>query len=154
MAGDTSWLLNRRGSPDDGAAVVFGNIVTEHMELAKTAELPWLDNRKGVSCVRADMYKVLPHPTEPDEKLRLENTEFGDSLQGRTEINVEVMNHPAGRNDGDKHESEGCIAAGLDYTKDGRGVLHSRKAVARVIAAARDAWQYGDLYLVIQWEGS
>ena len=112
-----------------------------------------------MSCVRADLYQVVAHPTEPDAKVRLMNPPDADALRGRTNINGEIGNWPTGapgKEHGDprgKPQSRGCWFPGTRFAYDRSGVMGSRDAMAHVLAAARECWALGDLYLWIRWGG-
>ena len=126
--------------------VMYGN---PHHELCVTAELPWQDNRHGASCIRAGLYPVSRHPTDP-LKLRLHN------VPGRELINVEHFNFPIGRllDDGERghRESEGCIGVGDKYTPGHDGVLNSVETLKRVRAAAEVCFKHGPLFLSVTWD--
>ena len=145
----TVWhLLRRTGlvAPVTlGELVAYGN---PHADLAVTAELPWAHNTHGLSCIRAGIYPVGPHPTDP-LKLRLHG------VPGRSEINIEHFNWPIGRPEADgtrgHPESEGCIGVGDKY--DGRdGVLNSVATLKKVRAAAEKCLKHGPLFLSVQWD--
>ena len=154
----TCWALERKGRQDDNRPVTLGWIKREGRVLCLTAELPWLDNRKDESCIRADMYEMVPHPRVPKKKVRLINPPGLDSLQGRDKINGEIGNWPRGKPKGKlaadgfgKPESRGCFFPGLKFTDDRLGVLSSADAVAFLIREAEECWAVGRLFLNVYW---
>ena len=151
---DTVWLLLRKGRRDDGAKVTLGSIAGGGEIICAVAELPWLGNQRGRSCIGDGMFLIVPHPTKPKKKVRLENAPGRDDLRGRTEINGEIGNWPTGRpgSPPGKPQSKGCFFPGLGFQKDGSGVVSSEEAVARLIEKAEEAWAVGRLFLRVRWE--
>ncbi len=149
---DTIWLLRRRGSPDDDLPCTLGTVVFNRQELCKTAELPWRDNHHDLSCIRAGLYLVEPHPIN-DRKLRLSNAPGRDDLAGRTEINLETGNDPAGlRISKGKPQSKGCIFPGMEFVEpEMDGVIDSGTAMDEVLEAAKRCWASGRLFLRVRW---
>ena len=151
---DTCWRLARRGKRTDARPVTLGRIEYDGLPLVVTAELPWLDNVKDHSCINPGLYEALPHPTEPDVKIRLADVEGRDDLKGRDLINLEIANWPIGRpgNPRGKPESKGCIFPGTKYADTEDGVLSSAFAMKDLIECARECWSAGKLYIRIEWE--
>lgn len=153
----TCWALERKGGRDDGRPVTLGWIKREGRVLCVTAELPWLDNQNGRSCIRADMYEMIRHPRLPSKKVRLINPPGIDALRGRTKINGEVGNWPRGKPKGKgkdgfgKPESLGCFFPGLRFTDDRLGVESSADAVKQLIREAEECWAIGRLFLHVYW---
>ncbi|ELB7341436.1 hypothetical protein RV032_002116 [Vibrio cholerae] len=83
----------------------FGN------EICKTVERPWLDNRKGESCVPNGTYDLLPHQSPKFGKCyALSSPELGVTVYGPS-LRTHILIHPANRVD----QLQGCIAPGLEF---------------------------------------
>ena len=93
-------------------------------ELCKILELPWKDNKKGVSCIPAGEYRVIRH-NAPSKGPSF----WIQNVPRRSEILIHVANHTS--------ELRGCLAPGLDFGDiDGDGVIDvksSRKAMDKLL---------------------
>jgi len=95
----------------------------------KTLELPWKDNRPGVSCIPAGRYQVVKHHAPA----------FGacfwlPNVPGRTEILIHPGNYYT--------QIRGCILPGADFSdinRDGhRDVTQSRETIRRLLTILPD----------------
>ncbi|MCF6168861.1 DUF5675 family protein [Lutibacter sp.] len=91
-------------------------------------ELPWLENRKNISCIPEGTYKLKPRFSEKfKHHLLLEN------VPGRSLILI----HPA--NDALK-ELEGCIAPVTQLTGIGKG-SSSRLLLQKIVSSCYQAFE-------------
>lgn len=94
-------------------------------------ELPWLENRRGKSCIPLGIYEArvgthwTDHATAPSVELL--------AVPGRTQIEIHAANRPS--------ELLGCLALGmrLGALSRERAVLDSRVAMARLFLALLEA---------------
>ena len=87
-------ILERVGLPDR----TLGSLIHNDQVIAKTLELPWLENKRSVSCIPAGIYiviKQLPKEGRPYEYFRLPN------VPGRSGILIHRGTNPL--------HSKGCI---------------------------------------------
>lgn len=96
-------------------------------------ERPWAPGSpggtKGVSCVPAGIYRLVPHDSEAhprtfalvNDELHVYHLAVPDGEQGRTACLIHAANFP--------QELRGCIALGMEQGVD--AVLKSRLAVER-----------------------
>ncbi len=93
--------LHRISSTNEGT---FGVITRAGLPLCLTCELPWRDNKTGVSCIPAEIYPVTRW-TSPSkgEVFKLLNT------TPREDILIHVANKPT--------ELRGCIAVGKQFAR-------------------------------------
>jgi hypothetical protein len=94
------------------------------VETLYTLELPWLDNKRGESCIPVGTYKLKRH-TSP---------KFGKCFWLQDVPNrSEILIHPANYT----RQLRGCIAVGLDHAdidKDGElDTTSSRKAMQELL---------------------
>ena len=98
-------------------------------------EPPWRDNRRGLSCIPAGRYQVLPHISP-----RYGRTLLVSGVTGRSHILIHAGNVGGDKTLGFKTHTLGCLLPGL---KRGRlkiagrrqhAVLASRPAVRQVMA--------------------
>ena len=76
----------------------LGSLYRNGEAIAKTLELPWLDNRRGVSCIPEGVYQVISQPPKegrPYPYFRLPN------VPGRSGILIHRGTEPT--------HSKGCI---------------------------------------------
>lgn len=81
-----------------------------------TLELPWLDNRRGVSCIPTGIYKVRPHISAAYPGADNNHPGAYELLKvpGRTAILIHVGNF--------LHDIKGCIALGLSTRRAAMGM--------------------------------
>ncbi len=103
-----------------------------------TIELPWLDNRHGVSCIPEGKYELIKRCSK----------KFGVHLLLKDVPNRSlILVHPA--NDAVR-ELKGCIAPVSILTAEGKG-LQSRKAFEKILASATTAFdQSKQVFLTIK----
>lgn len=96
-----------------------------------TIELPWLDNRRGKSCIPEGTYPVTCTVRYSNQRLALLLHDVPD----RTEIMIHVANRPS--------ELRGCIAPGLRLggLRGEFAVLQSAQAMDYLIADSGMYWQ-------------
>lgn len=96
----------------------FGVLLRRSYPVCVTLELPWRENKRGVSCVPAGAYKLTRHHSE-----RFPNTWGLHNVPGRDAILIHVGNTP--------RDTEGCILVGTSFgTLDGLpAVLGSKGAM-------------------------
>lgn len=73
--------------------------------IAKTLELPWLENKRAISCIPEGTYKVIKQPPKPDRPypyFRL------PSVPGRSGILIHRGTNPT--------HSKGCILVASRFT--------------------------------------
>lgn len=91
-------------------------------------ELPWLENRRIISCVPEGTYRLIPRFSEKfKHHLQLENV-LGRSL---------ILIHPA--NNALK-ELEGCIAPVTQLSGIGKGI-YSRLLVQKIVSSCYQAFE-------------
>ena len=89
----------------------LGSIYMDGQVIAKTMELPWKQNKRAISCIPEDTYKVVKQPPKPTRNyayFRLPN------VIGRTGILIHRITYVK--------ELKGCIGVGsrfYDFNKDG-----------------------------------
>lgn len=98
---------------------VNGALLLEGKEICKTVELPWLQNRRRISCIPEGQYELRKRfsPT-----FRWHFILFG--VPGRSAILIHPANNAA-------LELQGCIAPVLHHTGEGKGTS-SRMALERL----------------------
>lgn len=111
MPDDVTVILKRQPSAGFGT---FGQMFINGNQICVTAELPWLDNHPGTSCIPTGTYECIPHnsPSHP-------NTWEVSNVPNRSAILIHNANLPS--------QLLGCIGVGDTYgTIDGqRAVLNS-----------------------------
>ena len=79
--------------------------------ICHTIEKPWKQNQKGISCVPAGLYDLLPRVSpSAGETYYLSNPKLNVTLNdesGRTYIQIDVANKQS--------QLEGCIGVGVDF---------------------------------------
>lgn len=88
---------------------VNGILLLDGVELCKTIELPWLENRPRISCIPAGRYQIKKRCSV---KFNW-HFELVD-VPGRSAILIHPANHAA-------LELKGCIAPVLQHTGEGKG---------------------------------
>jgi hypothetical protein len=128
-----SATLIREPSTDEGT---FGVFALDSGLTFRTAELPWRNNARRVSCIPKGVYECRWR-TSP---------RFGpcyriEDVPGRSEILFHAGNFAGDRSRGFQTDVEGCILLGLDVgVMDGqRAVLRSRVALFNFHQAMKEA---------------
>ena len=117
--------ITRDPSEDAGT---FGVLTTDSGFSCYSGELPWRENKTGISCIPPGVYKCekreFPKHGKVYEVL---------SVPGRTAILVHKGNYCGDRNKGLKSDVEGCLILGNAIGKIGKqkALLSSRDALAR-----------------------
>jgi hypothetical protein len=125
-------LLQRDGlSP-----VTTGTLSINGVQECHTLELPWRNNRRGVSCIPAGVYLLswTESPTFKRHTLRLEDVTDRDG----------ILIHPAN----EVKELRGCIACGIRSSINPEYLGYSRRAVEKVEAKALAAWKQGETVVI------
>ncbi len=107
----------------------YGQLLdAEGKQIAVTLELPWRENRHGVSCIPAGVY---PAHRRMSAKRKYELFEL-DTVPGRSNIEIHIGNLPS--------DSEGCILLGSAFgiLGDKSGILRSGDAFRTFMGLLRD----------------
>lgn len=106
--------LTRGPSTDEGT---FGTLVTDSGFTVKTGELPWRDNKTGISCIPEGLYLVTWR-NSPSKGMCY----HVESVPGRTDVEIHAANWMGDKNlvnpNTDRKylcELLGCIAPGVDF---------------------------------------
>lgn len=94
-----------RGSTSDEKGTI-GELVTSGGFRCKTLELPWLDNRSSISCIKAGTYKCTIH-TKADSKHR--GRYLINATPGRAGCLIHAGGKAGDKTKGYKADSAGCI---------------------------------------------
>jgi len=134
----------RRGKPTEYGTP--GRMVTEAGFACDTLELPWKDNQRGISCIKADSYNAWPwqSPSMGRMVIRLEDK------NGRKDCLIHNGNFAGDQTIDEDHDGQpdnftqvhGCTEVGQGYGNiarpDGKGrqfgVLSSKDTLALLIA--------------------
>lgn len=121
--GDITLYLKREPSTDDGT---FGVLQFPDGTSLMTLELPWRDNKTGISCIPAGSYKCKKRATT--------NFGFAYEVMGvpqRSAILIHAGNSARVSDDGKRPNTQGCILLGLGRGKRGsqRVITSSKKAM-------------------------
>ncbi len=103
-----------------------GTLFCSHKFLCHTIELPWMDNKRNISCIPEGIYEVVPR-FSPKHQHHL-------MLKGVEKRNL-ILIHPA--NEALK-ELEGCIAPVSSLTGIGKGT-QSRPALQKLLSLVYQA---------------
>lgn len=122
--GTLTLTLVREDSEDDGT---YGTLRLPDGTTFMTIELPWRDNKNGVSCIPPGSYKCRRRPT----------TNFGNAYEvmqvpGRSGILIHQGNSAGSKDKGQTTNSSGCILLGL-----GRGRSGSQKVITSSLPAMK-----------------
>lgn len=109
-----------------------------HRYECETLELPWMDNRRNISCIPADVYEVVKHISpRHGECFEIQN------VPNRTHILIHAGNYYT--------DIEGCILVGswyADIDKDGNlDVARSKKTLKELLEILPDEFS-----LVVHYE--
>jgi hypothetical protein len=104
--------LKRVASSDRGT---FGVLLNGSTPLCVTAERPWLNNQKDVSCVPVGVYKCVQH-----NGAKFKGVWQVTNVPNRDAILIHAGNNPI-------KETEGCILVGRSFSPF--GVLSSQLAL-------------------------
>lgn len=106
------------------ATATLGKLYLDGVRICETLELPWKDNKTGISCIPTGTYKVVKRHS-PKYKDHLHVLD----VPGRSWI----LFHPANRTS----ELRGCIAPGVKRLSE--TVEYSRKAMAELLRLTANA---------------
>lgn len=119
-------LLARTESQEQGT---FGLLIHGDLQL-HTAELPWRDNARSISCVPEGVYTCK----------RIISPKFGNTFEimdvpGRTHILFHAGNFAGNEDLGFKTDSDGCVLPGLykSSLNNQKVVLSSRAAFSQLM---------------------
>lgn len=117
-----------------GSNRTIGMIYQGEIPICLSLELPWLDNKRNVSCIPAGVYDCLwvVHPRWPNSPVALVR-----EVKDRSGILIHPANAPK--------EIRGCIALGLELTETGVG--QSINAVKKL----RNFTKGTEFFLRISW---
>lgn len=101
----------------------LGELVYKGQVIAKTLELPWLNNVRFISCIQTGQYRTIRHSSDAyPESFWVKN------VPGRYEILIHHGNY--------KRNTKGCILVGRawkDIDGDGlRDVTHSKITMGKI----------------------
>jgi len=122
-------ILTRDPSTDEGT---FGTLVFEGTTL-HTVELPWRDNRTGVSCIPPGVYRV-----ETVTSPRYGRVYGVRDVPGRSNILIHSANLGGDVAKGYRSELQGCIAPCMAF-----GQLHGQMAGLESRAALAELMAWG-----------
>ncbi len=115
-------ILERLESTDHGT---FGKFILGELTFY-TLELPWLENKRGISCIPNGEYECfLRHSGKFGKCYEVKD------VPGRSGILIHRGNYGGNKSKGFKSDIEGCILLGKStgVIKGQKCVLNSRKAV-------------------------
>ncbi len=114
-----------------------GSVTTVGRRVCETIELPWLQNKPGLSCIPEGKYRIEMRYSRKFRKHMLLTRVPGRSL---------ILIHPA--NNAVK-ELRGCIAPVSKHTGEGKG-SGSRISFKRLKTIISDSLETGPVYLIIK----
>lgn len=118
-------LIVREGYTDQGT---FGRLYATGLVL-RTLELPWRENRTGISCIPVGVYNCHLRYSPRFKKCLYEV----QGVPGRSAILIHAANFAGDRKLGFRSELNGCIALGLGMINQGQLMItNSRVAVNRL----------------------
>lgn len=103
-----------------------GTLFCSDTFLCHTIELPWINNKRNISCIPEGQYEI-----EPRFSKRFQHHLILKNVKGRSFI----LFHPA--NDA-KRDLEGCIAPVTYLSGIGRGI-YSRNAMQKLLSSSYQA---------------
>lgn len=109
-------ILKRTETGDQGT---FGILETDGFN-CKTAELPWRNNQKGISCIPVGEYLCEMEMSPRFKKMLYELR----SVPNRGDILIHSGNFAGDKSKGFKTDVEGCILLGFAF-----GTINGQKAV-------------------------
>jgi len=121
--------LKRTEESDQGT---FGYIAIPELGVSYyTAELPWRDNKRGISCIPKGRYILSPFSSEKHP-----NTYLVENVQDRDSILIHIGNYSGDESKGFKSDSDGCIllGKGLGYLGKQRAIISSKQAIKEFVA--------------------
>lgn len=136
-----SATLLRNPSTDDGT---FGVILLNDNRSFCTGELPWRDNKKGISCIPVGTY-IASWFNSPKHGWCYQLKD----VPNRNMIQIHSANYMADKSSGKRSELEGCIALGKSI-----GVLNGQTAVLsskQAISEFETSMNKEDFKLSIIW---
>lgn len=126
--------LRRTSSSAPGT---FGLLLAGGKTLCVTCEEPWLDNRRGVSCIPAGTYRCVKF-----NGVRFKDVWEVTGVPGRSAILIHAGNTVA--------DTEGCVLVGKSFARDNSdrviGVTNSRMTLAMLRGELPD-----EFTLTVEW---
>jgi hypothetical protein len=105
----------------------LGVLIYNNLLICYTLELPWLSNKKNISCIPQGIYPIK----------KIESPKFGtswliDEVPNRSEVIIHVGNT--------YKDTKGCVIIGnsIGYIKNERAVLSSRAAIGELMNLTKD----------------
>lgn len=98
-----------------------GRLFLDGEYLCRTLERPWVDNKRGISCIPLGEYYGA---VQPSPRFQRDLPELLD-VPGRTQILIHAGNTP--------EDTEGCILVGLERHDYEPRIMQSRAALARLM---------------------
>jgi hypothetical protein len=105
---------------DQDGTRTLGSLFIDGEKFCETLELPWRDNKRGVSCIPEGVYecKLAPSPSRGYEVYWLQD------VPGRKDVQIHIGNFPK--------DIRGCILVGEERGVD--QVAHSKVAFNKFMA--------------------
>lgn len=88
-------------------------------------ELPWRNNKRDVSCIPPDTYKLTKTLESPSFKYPHFDIH---NVMGRSYIKIHVLNYV--------EQTRGCPGCGETVSEDGNNIWNSKKALSKLL------WHY------------
>lgn len=108
--------LERVETSDDGT---FGRLIFPDLTHLKTGELPWRDNKKGLSCIPPPRNLNRRYLVTWTHSPRLKRKTYRlQDVPGHEGILIHPFNYAGDHEKGKKDESDGCIGLGMEIGKD------------------------------------
>lgn len=99
-------ILDRLKTSDDGT---FGQLIRQGHQIAVTAELPWNDNIKRISCIPKGVY-LCTYGKSPSKNKQVDYQVFKvNEVPDRSDILIHIANWPS--------ELLGCIGVGAAFAE-------------------------------------
>ncbi len=148
--------IDRIKSVSSGSAT-YGKMYFNGTFLGYTVERPWVDNRKGVSCIPEGIYNMVPHNSQkfgnvvafhaPDLNVYANDVLAKDAVEPyRSYCLIHAANF--------SYQLQGCVAPGDRWMKDSKGNIIGVGSSRSVLAKLRDLWgNRGGLQAIITWDG-
>lgn len=118
--------LARNESSDEGT---FGIVTVDFRHSFVSGELPWRDNKPGLSCIPLRSLYLCRYRLSPAHGMCYHVEE----VPGRTDIEIHAANLMGDIKLGFETELKGCIALGLGFE-----VYHAQKALRSSAAALKE----------------
>lgn len=98
-----------------------GRLFLDGEYLCRTLERPWVDNKRGISCIPLGEYHGA---VQPSPRFHRDLPELLD-VPGRTQILIHAGNTP--------EDTEGCILVGMERHDYEPRIMQSRSALASLL---------------------